>query len=196
MNTILITSLIFASLLDPLIAKLEISVFMTGNFTQTDVWALTLEENTSEGLLYLAQPDFFRLDYSPESGGGSNGFDGEVIFNIEPEYEQVIVYISEEHGSFLHLLEECNDSSLITSEEIREDSLMLILDGDFGGGINRIEVGYLLTDSLPYYFKTTDVNGNSTAYLLGGLEVYSEIPDGTFDLVVPDNYELVEPERY
>jgi len=190
------TILIFASLIDPLIAKLEESAFLTGSFTQTDIWALTLDENTSDGLLYLAQPDLFRLEYSDESGGGTNGFDGEVIYTIEPEYKQVITYTAEEQGSFLHLLEECNDTSLVTSEEVIGDSLMLVLDGDFGGGINRMEVGYLLADSLPYHFSTTDVNGNSTTYVLWNLQVYPEIPEGTFNLVVPENYELVEPERY
>jgi outer membrane lipoprotein-sorting protein len=183
-----------SSPLDPLLEKMESTAFMSGSFFQTDSWALTLDEETSSGTLYLAHPDLFLLAYTdPE--GDAMGYDGTVLYTIEADLEQVILYPSEEPGSFLHMLEQCTDT---TNSEIllnSGDSLAVLLHGDFGDGINSMKVGFTLSDSLPYLFSTTDYNGNRTEYVFQDVSTSDSFSENAFQLIVPEGYEVVNPEE-
>lgn len=190
---LLLTAAVIASPLDPLISKLEEAGYMTGSFRQVDFWALTLEEEVSAGTMHLARPDLFRLSYD-DPPGAETGFDGSVLYTVEPEVEQVIIYGDREPGSFLHLLEETGDSTACRVLDTGPDSTRVELEGDFGQGIVLMEVGFTTSDSLPYLFSTTDLNGNRTTYLLHGVTAAGSVPDGVFVLRVPEGYETVQPE--
>ncbi|MBN2587910.1 MAG: outer membrane lipoprotein carrier protein LolA [Candidatus Fermentibacteraceae bacterium] len=182
-----------SSPLSPLLDKLSDTGYMTGSFSQTDFWALTLEEESSSGIMHLALPDLFRLSYSdPE--GSETGFDGTVLYTVEPDLRQVIIYPSREPESFLHLLSQCDDSTICRTLESGEDSLLFELEGDFGQGIRLMEVGFTLSDSLPFLFSTTDYNGNTTTYRLRDLVTSADCPDGVFSFSAPDGYEIIDPE--
>jgi len=178
---------------NPLLEKMRNTVFMTGSFVQTDEWALTLEEETSSGTMYIAQPDLFLLSYS-EPAGSETGYDGSVLYTIEPDLDQVFLYPSGEPGSFLHLIEKCADSSVTETTLYSGDSVTVELAGDFGEGINRMKVGFTLSDSLPFFFSTTDYNGNMTSYEMREVTTADSYPEDTFQLVVPDGYAVVNPE--
>ncbi|OPL19115.1 MAG: hypothetical protein AVO35_12195 [Candidatus Aegiribacteria sp. MLS_C] len=190
---LLLTAAVCSSPLDPLLAKLEAAVYMTGSFRQVDFWALTLEDEVSVGTMHLARPDLFRLSYD-DPAGAETGFDGSVLYTVEPEVEQVVIYGDREPGSFLHLLEEAGDSTACRILDTGPDSTRVELEGDFGQGIILMEVGFTVSDSLPYLFSTTDLNGNSTTYMLHGITASGSVPQGVFGLVVPEGYETVEPE--
>lgn len=186
-------SIIAASPLAPLLDKMQNTGFMTGSFIQTDYWALTLEEETASGFMYIAHPDLFLLEYTdPE--GAEMGYDGSCFYTIEPDIQQVMIYPGREPGSFLHMIDNCADSSETEALEYNGDSLLVLLEGDFGEGIIRMRVGYTSSDSLPYHFSTTDVNGNTTSYEILDVETDDAFPEGTFDLLVPDGYEVINPE--
>ncbi|MBD3276845.1 MAG: hypothetical protein GF388_00950 [Candidatus Aegiribacteria sp.] len=179
---------------DPLVEKMRNTVFMTGDFVQTDRWALTLEEETSSGTMYIAQPDLFLLSYSdPE--GYRKGYDGSVLYTVEPDLQQVILYTSSEPGSFLHMLDRCADSTVTESVISRGDSVRVILEGDFGQGINGMEVAFTSADSLPYFFSTTDYNGNVTSYSISGVTTSETFSIEDFQLTVPEGFAVVEPEE-
>lgn len=188
----LLSSIIAVSPLDPLLEKMQNSVFMTGFFSQTDIWALTLEEEISSGTMYIAHPDLFLLKYTDPQGAGT-GYDGSSFYTIEPDIRQVIIYPGREPGSFLHMIEKCADSSAAVTIEYNNDSLLVFLEGDFGEGLIRMEVGFTSSDSLPFLFGTTDVNGNSTLYNMWNIEIESGFPEGIFDMDVPDGYTVINP---
>jgi outer membrane lipoprotein-sorting protein len=182
-----------SSPLSPLLQKLEGTGYMTGQFSQTDFWALTLEEESSSGTMHLALPDLFRLSYT-EPPGSATGYDGAVLYTIEPRLRQAVIYSSREPESFLHLLTRCNDSTLCVTLECGEDSMLVELEGDFGQGINRMEVGFTMSDSLPFLFSTTDYNGNTTSYRLWDLSTADRYPPGVFSFSLPEGYEIIDPE--
>jgi outer membrane lipoprotein-sorting protein len=179
--------------LQPLIARIGDAGYLTGGFTQTDEWALTLEEEISEGVMHLAHPDLFLLEYHDPEGFRS-GYDGEYLYTVEADVEQVILYPSSGPGSFLHMIERASDSSAVELVEIAGDSMTVIIQGDLGQGITSMTVGYTLSDSLPFLFSTRDANGNRTSYLMRDLEVADSCAPGIFQMTVPDGYMLVEPE--
>jgi outer membrane lipoprotein-sorting protein len=189
---VLYSSIIAVSPLEPLLEKMQNAIFMTGSFSQTDIWALTLEEEISSGLMYIAHPDLFLLKYTDPQGAGT-GYDGSCFFTIEPDIRQVMIYPGREPGNFLHMIEKCADSSAAETIEYNNDSLFVLLEGDFGEGIVRMEVGFTASDSLPFLFGTTDVNGNSTSYRMWNIEIESSFPEGIFDMVVPDGYTVINP---
>ncbi|MCK5065068.1 MAG: outer-membrane lipoprotein carrier protein LolA [Candidatus Fermentibacteraceae bacterium] len=188
----LISSILAVSPLDPLLEKMQNTIFMSGSFTQTDLWALTLEEEISSGIMYIAHPDLFLLKYTDPQGAGT-GYDGSYFYTIEPDIQQVIIYPGREPGNFLHMIEKCADSSAAETLEYNNDSLLVLLEGDFGEGIIRMKVGYSISDSLPFLFGTTDVNGNSTSYQMWDITIDNNIPDNIFNMVIPDGYSVVNP---
>ena len=179
---------------EPLVEKMRNTEFMTGDFVQTDRWALTLEEETSSGTMYIARPDLFLLSYSdPE--GYRKGYDGSVLYTVEPDLEQVILYTSSEPGSFLHMLDRCTDPAVTETVVSRGDSVRVIMEGDLGQGISVMEVAFTSADSLPYYFSTTDYNGNVTSYTISGVTASNTFSIEDFQLTVPEGYAVVEPEE-
>ena len=182
------------SVAEPLVEKMRNTEFMTGDFVQTDRWALTLEEETSSGTMYIARPDLFLLSYSdPE--GYRKGYDGSVLYTVEPDLEQVILYTSSEPGSFLHMLDRCTDPAVTETVVSRGDSVRVIMEGDLGQGISVMEVAFTSADSLPYYFSTTDYNGNVTSYTISGVTASNTFSIEDFQLTVPEGYAVVEPEE-
>lgn len=194
LNLCLLVSITTLSPISPLLEKMRNTVFMTGSFSQTDSWALTLEEETSSGIMYIAQPDLFLLSYSEPEGSGT-GYDGSVLYTIEPDLEQVLLYPSREPGSFLHLIEKCADSTVTENVQYSGDSVSVELEGDFGEGINRMSVGFTLSDSLPFLFSTTDYNGNRTAYGMRDVTTADSYAESVFQLSVPEGYTVVNPEE-
>ncbi|MEN8208024.1 MAG: outer membrane lipoprotein carrier protein LolA [Candidatus Fermentibacteria bacterium] len=190
----LLLSMTASSSINPLLEKLRNTEFLTGSFTQTDFWALTLEEEISSGTLYLGHPNLFLLSYT-EPAGAAKGFDGSVLYTIEADLQQVILYTSGEPGSFLHILEQSSDTTVTESVQMEGDSLIVLLEGDFGEGISRMKVGYTLSDSLPFLFCTTDYNGNRTDYSIWNLTTAVTCPENTFQLILPDGYTVVNPEE-
>ncbi|GEM_PF-426541 len=182
-----------ASALEPLISRIDDAGYLTGSFSQTDIWALTLEEETSEGTLHIAHPNLFLLAYS-EPSGCCTGYDGEMLYTIEADVEQVILYPSSEPASFLHLIERAADSTSLETVELLGDSVVVHLQGDLGQGITGMTVGYTLSDSLPFFFETRDANGNRTAYRMWDIEVTDLPVEDVFVMNIPDGYLLVEPE--
>lgn len=188
----LFSFIISVSPLEPLLEKMQNAIFMTGSFSQTDTWALTLEEEISSGMMCIAHPDLFLLKYTDPQGAGT-GYDGSCFFTIEPDIRQVIIYPGREPGNFLHMIEKCADSSAAETVEYNNDSLLVLLEGDFGEGIIRMEVGFTVSDSLPFLFGTTDVNGNSTSYRMWNIEIENNFSEDIFDLVIPDGYTVINP---
>ena len=193
LKALLLIAAFSSSPVSPLLEKLRETAYMTGSFRQSDMWALTLEEETSCGTMHLARPRLFRLSYS-DPDGRATGYDGSVLYTVEPDLGQVILYPSREPDSFLHLLEQCADSTLQRTVESTGDSLFVSLRGDFGQGISFIEVGFTVSDSLPFTFSTTDYNGNTTTYDLWDITTSEQVPQGVFDLEVPQGFEVIDPE--
>lgn len=179
-----------AGLLDPLTAKLEDSVFLTGNFVQTDTWALTLETEVSRGVMSLAHPNLFRLDFT-DPPGRITGCDGTAVYTVEPLYGEVMVYGDSSPEGFLHLLHRAGDEGMDIRGETLDGLVTVTVQGDLGGGISMLRVRYSAADSLPVLFSTSDVNGNATEWALSGLETGMRVPGGLFDMPVPEGYTVV-----
>jgi outer membrane lipoprotein-sorting protein len=183
--------LLQATPLDPLVAKLDRIGFLEADFVQEDYWALTREEELSTGHLLLASPDLFLFEYEDPEGRAA-GFDGAVLYTIEPSSGQVL--LSEGGGSsFLAFLDLGSDSQLISSSSIAGDTVEVVLEGDLGEGIVMMEVAFSSSDSLPLSLVSVDANDNRTAWVLSSVEVSRTAPEGCFDLVVPEGFEVVRP---
>jgi outer membrane lipoprotein-sorting protein len=187
----LVALLISSTPLDPLLAKLDDVTFLEADFAQTDFWALTREQETSTGHLLLASPDLFLFRYDG-SGGRVIGFDGATLYTIEPASRQVL--LSEGGGSsFLTFLDLGSDPGVLTESSVEGDIVEIVLEGDLGDGIARMEIAFAASDSLPLSLLSVDVNGNRTGWILSSVEVSGAAPEGCFDLEIPDGFEVVMP---
>ncbi len=186
--------LIAAGILDPLTVKLENTVLLQGSFVQSETWALTRESEVTRGVMSLAHPNLFLLEYSdPE--GRVMGCDGGSVFTIEPRYREVVQYTGSSPEGFLHLLLNSDREGMTTEGSARGDTVTVRVSGDMGGGINSLCVKFSMVDSLPFFFSTSDINGNLTEWQLSNLETRGSVPDSRFRLTVPSGYALLSEER-
>jgi len=175
MNSLLIYVLAGTSLLQPLSERLQAVTYLTGSFIQTDYWALTMDSEESAGTMHLAHPNLFLLQYS-DSRGRSMGCNGQEVFTVDPDFQEILVYSGSPVG-FLHLLTVASGDDCAVESCQRGDSITVVASGNFEGGITRITAGYTLSDSLPFLFSTVDVNGNSTSWLMSHLQTGTAVPD-------------------
>lgn len=186
--------IIAGGLLDPLTTKLDETVFLGGSFLQTETWALTRESEVTRGSMSLAHPNLFRLEYAhPE--GRVTGYDGTSVYTVDPVYREVVVYHGSSPEGFLHLLKNAGGEGTDVQGEREDDRVTVRINGDLGGGIASITVGYSTTDSLPFFFSTTDVNGNRTEWEL--FDLWTEGSHGTdrFRLQVPPGFTLISQDN-
>lgn len=177
---------------DPLLARLESAAFLEADFVQSDFWALTRETETSSGHMSLAFPDRFLFEYTSPSPR-ETGFDGEVLYTVEHSSRQVIVNSEGSCFGFISFLEHARDETLVVSSDTAGDTVTVLLEGDLGEGISGMEMRFTAGDSLPVSLSTTDVNGNSTTWVLSRVTVSRTCPSGAFSLAVPPGYETIRP---
>jgi len=186
-NYLIFTVVSTASLLQPLSSRLERAVYITGSFEQTDYWALTLDSEVSSGSMHLAHPNLFLLQYD-DSRGRAMGCNGTQVFTVDPEFEEILVYSGSPVG-FLHIL------SSVSEEECTAvcngDSVTVTAAGLFDSGVTQITAGYTVSDSLPFFFSTTDANGNSTSWEITDIEI-SDFCPGVFSIPSIPGYSLVD----
>lgn len=175
MYSIAMCVLLSALSLEPLTEKLSSLEYLTGGFIQTDYWALTLDSETSGGVLHLAHPNLFLLEYD-DVPGRVTGCTGEQVFTVDPEFGEILVYTGSPTG-FLHILSSSEEGSEISDSQESGDSLTVVITGDFNGGITEITAGYTISDSLPFLLSTLDSNGNSTTWKLYDLSISPAVPD-------------------
>lgn len=181
MTAIFLTAILCSPSLEPLTEKLSSLEYLTGHFIQTDYWALTLDSEESSGTLHLAHPNRFLLEYD-DVQGRATGCTGDLVFTVDPEFQEILVYTGTPTG-FLHILSAPGEGLASTVFVEKGDSLTVIISGVFDGGITEITAGYTLSDSLPFFLSTADANGNSTAWELDNLSVWNTAPD---IFVIPD----------
>lgn len=175
MTAILLAALVCNPSLAPLTEKLSSIVYLTGNFTQTDYWALTLDSEETSGILHLSHPNLFLLEYD-DVQGRATGCTGDLVFTVDPDFQEILVYTGTPTG-FLHILSSPGEGLASTVFTENGDSLTVTISGEFDGGITGITAGYTLSDSMPYFLSTVDMNGNSTSWELMNLSVSDTAPD-------------------
>ncbi|HOP26590.1 MAG TPA: outer membrane lipoprotein carrier protein LolA [Candidatus Sabulitectum sp.] len=188
MTSILLSTIVCAAALEPLTARLESLVYLTGSFVQTDYWALTLDSESTSGTLHLAHPNLFLLEYD-DVPGRATGCTGDTVFTVDPEFREILVYSGTPTG-FLHILYGAEEGDVASVEE-NGDSLAVTVTGTFDGGIRTITAGYTISDSLPYTLSTVDANGNSTRWEIQDLTILQEAPQ-VFRLPDLPGYAVVE----
>lgn len=173
-----------------MLEKLGSASLLSADFSQSDYWALTRETESSAGRLLLARDGRFLLDYAdPE--GRRMGFDGSVLYTVDPLYMQVLLDPSSEPASFTALLESAGDPGLATDSRINGDTVFVDMEGEIGQGISRMSFCFLMSDSLPRMLSTFDGNGNRSTWTLRSVEVTGADPGSAFDLAVPDGFEVL-----
>lgn len=189
MTTILLAAVFLNPSLEPLTAKLESLGYLTGSFIQTDYWALTLDSESSGGMLHLSHPNLFMLEYS-DVPGRITGCTGNQVFTVDPDFQEILVYSGTPTG-FLHILSTPGEDLSNQLVQQNGDSISVTISGDFDGGITEIQAGYTLSDSMPFFLSTVDVNGNSTSWQLKDLTISDTAPD---IFTIPDlpGYALVD----
>ncbi len=175
MFSLILCALAGSTLLQPLSERLEDAVYITGSFIQTDYWALTLDYEQASGTMHLAHPNLFLLQYS-DITGRSMGCTGSEVFTVDPEFEEILVYSGSPTG-FLHILSSVSEDDCTIVSSTGGDSITVIASGEFQGGVSEITAGYTFSDSLPFLFATTDVNGNSTSWSISDIQISDTVPD-------------------
>ncbi len=175
MTAILFAALLCSPSLAPLTEKLSSIEYLTGSFTQTDYWALTLDSEETSGTLHLSHPNLFLLEYD-DVQGRATGCTGDLVFTVDPDFNEILVYTGTPTG-FLHILSSPGEGLASTVFTENGDSLTVTISGEFDGGITEITAGYTLSDSLPYFLSTVDANGNSTSWELLNLSISDTAPD-------------------
>lgn len=188
MNCLLIFLLAGSSLLQPLSQRLEEVLYLTGSFVQTEYWALTQDSEISSGTMHLAHPNRFLLNYN-DSDGRAMGCTGAEVFIVDPVFSEILVYSGAPSG-FLHLMSSASESDCTVVSREAEDSITVTASGLFDGGVTEIVAGYTLSDSLPFFFSTTDANGNSTAWVISNPVVMKTIPD-IFSIPNLDGFDII-----
>ncbi|MFO7950938.1 MAG: outer membrane lipoprotein carrier protein LolA [Candidatus Fermentibacteraceae bacterium] len=164
---------------------------LRGTFVRTDYLMLTMEADTTRGTFLLAPPNLFVLDFA-EPEGRRIGFDGARSYTVEPATSQVIIYEDRRPDSFLGTLRSYDDSTMVDSVRVSGDSVLVRLEGA-GSGVAAVRAGYTLSDSLPFLYATTDINGNTITYRLEGVRAGGPPPEGAFGLEVPEGYAVARP---
>ena len=175
--------------LDGLRAKMETIEYLTGSFIQTDYWALTLDSEQSSGILHLARPNLFLLQYD-DLEGRATGSTGDQVYTVDPEFQEILLYTGSPAG-FLHILTSGEQGSGENSSTQCGDSVTVTLSGVFDGGITTITAGYTLADSLPFLLSTVDANGNTTCWELSDL-TQSDSPADVFRIPEIPGYAIVD----
>lgn len=189
MSYLFISLCLGATFFQPLSEKLSEVSYLTGSFTQIDYWALTMDSEEASGIMHLAQPNLFLLQYSDieDRAMGSNG---EQVYTVDPEFMEVLVYSGAPNG-FLHIISSINtEEAEIFSTEVN-DSVTVVASGLFEGGLVEITAGYIKSDSLPFLFSTKDSNGNITSWIMSDFTLQNTIPD-IFSVPEIEGFSLID----
>lgn len=173
----------------PMISRLSGSEALSAVFVQTDFWALTRETGVSCGTLSLSADGRFLLEYEGPDGR-TIGFDGSVMFTVDPSSRQVLLDESGEPAGFAALLESAGRTDLLTGSSVSGDTVTIVLEGDIGQGIDRMEFSFLSSDSLPRSLETSDANGNVTSWVLTAPST-EPLDPSVFEVDIPGGFEVL-----
>jgi outer membrane lipoprotein-sorting protein len=173
----------------PMLARLYSSEALSAVFVQTDFWVLTRETGVTGGTLSLSADGRFLLDYD-EPDGRTIGFDGSVTFTVDPSSRQVLLDESGEPAGFAALLESAGRTDILAGSSVSGDTVTVVLEGDIGQGIDRMEFSFLSSDSLPRSLETSDANGNATSWVLTAPST-EPLDPSVFEVEIPAGFEVL-----
>lgn len=189
MSYLFISLFLGTTFFQPLSEKLSEISYLTGSFTQIDYWALTMDSEEASGVMHLAQPNLFLLQYS-DIENRAMGSNGEQLYTVDPDFREILVYSGAPDG-FLHIISSINqDEADITVTEAN-DSITVVASGVFDGGLVQISAGYTKSDSLPFLFSTKDANGNSTSWIMADFDLQNTVPE-IFSVPEIEGYSIID----
>lgn len=167
---------------------------LSAKFTHTFEWVLAGETQVTEGDIYLAGRNRFRIEF----GGRVMVSDGTTLWDYDPRQNQVLLYkvdasrnISTQEQLFAAYTENVNAEWV--REELRGDKRIVVirlLRGEEADP-NRVEVWIDTELMLATRAEYIDGAGNDHTYLLEDIET-GEQPAGKFKFDIPEGVIVVD----
>lgn len=192
-----------ARLLDEILASQEATETLQGRFTQEKTLALFKEPERSTGRFSYARPDRMRLDYDAPSAVVLL-LAGDELLTYYPELKEAERFDvrKQKKRVFNHLIGEEGLGQLqknFTIELIEDDrgdrapgvaSRMLHLvprRRQLKRRIEFIDLWVRRSDNAPVQYYIAETTGDTTLFRLDEVEVNGDLPEGVFDLALPDD---------
>lgn len=185
-----------APMVEQFLRRLSAAAGMRARFTQINHWAVIEEADTSRGVLTVAPPERFRLEYEVPRGHRV-GCDGRHVWTYVPEERQVLrarVAATTGWGDFfLRAFYEGADSLVaITTGPGGRRVASLTLGPRPEWGVRAMEIALDADRCVPLAYGYTDEEGNRYRFDFEGVEFPVTLEEGLLQFTVPPGYELVE----
>jgi len=180
----------------------EASVTVKAKFTQTKVFTLFDETETSKGTLFFSQPDRICWQYE-EPDNSSTVINGKAGWSVFPDIKQIQKFELEGSktnkvlsivgfGACTVPLTESFEIELGKGRKGVYVLLMTPIDPDIRPYFSRIDLTLDRSDYLPREIELHEKAGDVLRFEFSGLKRNTSLDDSIFDLVVPDDYVVVE----
>ncbi len=184
-----------APLVESLLERLESGGGLRAPFVQINHWVMTPEPDTSRGVLSVAPPHRFRLDYQ-EPAGHCVGCDGRQVWTFVPEERQVLrAQLGGTTGwgdFFLEGLREAADSAAVVRVVGGKRRAVLTLGARPAWGVQELVLELDVDTREPVAYEYTDEEGNRFRFEFTDVSYPSEWPPAAFRFEAPDGYEILD----
>ena len=185
-----------APLLARLRARLDAGEVFQSSFLQSSYWVAFDEADSAAGVLTVAPPDRFRLDYE-RPAGHLIGSDGKYVWTLVPEDRQVLRARVEETtgwGQFFYEgLGQALDSLASAGPDSEHGPVVRVpLRARPSWGVSELHVDLARATGMPVGYGYTDEEGNRFIFAFGEPHFLSAVDEGLFRFSIPEGYELFE----
>jgi outer membrane lipoprotein-sorting protein len=185
-----------APLLARLRARLDAREVFQSSFLQSSYWVAFDEADSAAGILTVAPPDRFRLDYE-RPAGHLIGSDGRRVWTFVPEDRQVLRARIEETtgwGQFFYEgLGQAVDSLACSGPDSDHGPVVRVpLRARPSWGVIELHVDLARATGMPVGYGYTDEEGNRFIFAFRDPRFVSAVDEGLFRFSVPEGYELFE----
>ncbi|MCA9742262.1 MAG: outer membrane lipoprotein carrier protein LolA [Deferribacteres bacterium] len=169
---------------------------LQADFVQTSIWSLAGEQHQSEGKIYLAEKNKYRVETDPQL----IITDGTIVWTFSKDREQVIIdELSKSKENPLPrdiLLKYTKDSRAVLLGEIELGGTpcyqIKFQPKDENSFIVSTTVWVSKADWLAIQIEQEDLNENLTRYFLKNIVINSPLSDSLFSLKIPASVEVVD----
>ncbi len=185
-----------APMVEAFLGRLSAAAGMQARFTQINRWAVIDESDSACGVLTVAPPQRFRLEYAFPRGHRI-GCDGRYVWTFVPEERQVLragVGATTGWGDFfLRAFYEGADSlvSVTVGAEGRR-AARIALGPRPELGVRSMEVTLDADRGLPLAYAYVDEEGNRYQFSFETVSFPVTLPDTLFQFAAPRGYELID----
>ena len=185
-----------ASLVDRVLTRLAAAEGLRAEFLQVNHWVVMEEADSARGVLNLAPPHLFRLEYT-QPKGHLVGCDGRYVWTYVPEEHQVLrarwTATTGWGDFFIQGLKEGADSlATVSTEPGGRRVARVVLGPHIEWGMLDLIISFDLASDLPVGYAYHDEEGNHVQFIFAQIAFPERMDDELFQFAPPEGYELLD----